>query len=214
MRSKKIVVLLLLGLIILSCKKNKSKDNTETKEVDQIVYKDLTPDITINSINFFTNLPASSPCYVPFPEDSTAMLDIDLNNDNVADFKIEISHHFPYQNESYCGHCPTFSVLVMITPLSNDCSVSIMNGSINTGKPFEASEKISSQNSWTNSPVMCYVSSCDGTYSALGSYLGLRIKNKFGWIKANLTYSMNGITISEFAINQTDNNSILAGQKQ
>lgn len=99
--------LLWFGLfgLFLSCDKN----NPEPKK-DEIIYNDIFPDKEIHSVRFYT-FQDHSICNanVPTPSDSSIQYDLDLNNDQVFDFRINVAHS--KYTSGYCGHCDRFTYL-------------------------------------------------------------------------------------------------------
>jgi hypothetical protein len=75
---------------------------------DEIVYNDISPDKEIQTVRFYTFQDHSiCTANLPTPTDSIVQYDLDLNNDKVPDFRINVAHS--KYTSGYCGHCDRFT---------------------------------------------------------------------------------------------------------
>ncbi|MDO9511932.1 MAG: hypothetical protein Q7J34_09245 [Bacteroidales bacterium] len=206
---KNILWIALLGFLIFSCDKESPKPKNE------IVFFDLQPDISITTIrDYYTSM--NPFCgQLPLPNDSIAYFDLDLNNDSEIDFQIEVRH---YQQEltQYCGHCGIFHIkTIQIKPINSNGFISLDTVSNYWIRNYDTTQLISSSDSWTNENVTGLLT--DGcmipSLSFKDTYWGLKLDNMIAWIHLE-RIGNNGLKIKEFAYNSTENNSIIAGQKE
>jgi hypothetical protein len=85
---QKFLLIGLLGILTFSCE----KDNQKPK--DEIIIKDLSPDIEIQTVrhydqSFDTTIKLED---IPTPKDSIAIFDLDINDDSIMDFRFTVAH--------------------------------------------------------------------------------------------------------------------------
>jgi hypothetical protein len=206
---KKHLLIAIFVLMAFSC----GKDNPEPK--DDIIYTDLQPDIEKNTIrDYYYNM--NPYCgQLPLPNDSTALFDIDINNDSDLDFQIVIKHYEQELTE-YCGHCGIFHIkTIQVKPLNSKALISIDPVSNYWIRNYEAEQVVSNSDSWTNENVTALLEDgCMTPYVSFDdTYWGLKLDDMIAWIHIE-RLNNNGIKIKEFACNRTKNKSIKTGQKE
>jgi hypothetical protein len=205
---KKIVIYFLLIILSVSCKKDSSV------EPDSILYQNLDPSIKMSTVRYYT-IEDHSVCTanIPIPMDSSVSFDIDIDSDKINDFRIYVSHN-KWESTQYCGHCSIFEYTIQITGLNPTDSISETPQYSRFPKWYDTTSIVSLKDYWDNVVYLSMQGGCTRpTVNLLDSYIGIRHKNKFGWIHI-APENNNGIEIKELAINLTDNKTIKAGQKK
>ncbi len=195
----------------LSCRKSHL-------EVDDIYYYNIIPDTTITSVSSY--YPFSG---IPNPNDSTASIQIDLDNDGINDITLSVSHYYQWQSASNpLSNYFYQSGLNMINSIDSIATLNYydtqfgvnltvlnflhINDAINSNLRYHTSATIKS--------IVFWGPSYNGPYG--DSYVGFKIKRNgnyhYGWIL--ISRSGSNLTIKEFALNRTPNRKILAGQTQ
>ena len=198
----------LLLIAVVACKKDKSIP-------DSILYKNLDPPIQLNTVNSFKQVDYGicSTNY-PSPTDSSTFFELDMDSDLQNDFRFEVSHfNWSLTNPSYyCGHCTVFEYEIQVSGLNPNDSISVNNFIVGP-KFYEITSIISASNVWSNSDLIYLQGGCNLPVNFVfsESYLGVKHKNKLGWIHI-APFGNNGIEIREYALNNTVNKSIRAGQ--
>lgn len=208
---KNFLVITLAFAMLVSCKKDRHKD---LRLPDNILYHKFDPDLSARSVRYFQYV--TPYCGdVPVPSDSLTSLQVDLNNDSTVDFKFIINHEgLPDWPGS--AHCPHLHFNIAIFSENDKVWLSVtgtsgtpvmlhdtINGVISGNCIWETTCLLRSQYVWV-------LAGFETDFT--DSYIGIKIYNNYGWIHIRPS-SLNGIEISEFAINRTENNSIRAGQK-
>jgi len=105
--------------LIISC----TKDSPEKH--DNIVYQKFYPAINMSSVQNYT-LQDHAVCtaYIPNPEDSTITYNLDINNDQLPDFLIEVSHNW-WEPTQYCGHCSIYEYQITISGINPGDSIGV-----------------------------------------------------------------------------------------
>jgi len=217
---KNIISLILISCLIFSCKKDSTTDQTPgpTNQSDNILYHSFSPNISLHSILSFVYNPDPLSCgNTPVPTDSSIDYNLNLNADSVNDFVIMV------RTTSSTGgsiHCANETYTISINAINADDSINFTSTPGVYPVPIQydttSNNVINQTGSWQNQI---------GTLSLTGqgvnlpfnlhftdSYIGIKIKNNFGWIHI-APDSLNGIIIKDYAINLTEYNSIKAGQK-
>ncbi len=201
------IFIILFGLFAFSCDK-------DTPSEDVIIYKDISPDKEIRSVRFFT-LEVYPPCEVnvPTPIDSTVYYYLDLNNDQISDFKISVGHS-KYTGDQYCGHCSVFTYYISIDGLLGSNLIAKSPSLQWVPKFFNESEVIDENNTWDKKATILLLKGCDLPFQAdfVDSYIGVRINNSYGYIHIDRLTDY-GIRILEHGFNKTENNIIKCGDK-
>lgn len=205
----RLLLVSLLGLFIISCEKN---DNPVPKK-DEIVYNDISPDKEIQTVRFYTFQDHSiCTANVPTPTDSSVQYDLDLNNDQVSDFRINVIHS--KYTSGYCGHCDRFTYNISIEGLSANDSIAKSSSSVYwIPNIFNDSDTISNKNSWMSRGDILLLEGCSLPFNTdfNKGFIGVKINNSFGYIHIE-KLSNNGIRILEYGFNKTENNIIKCGQ--
>lgn len=199
--------LLFTGILLFSC--NKKEGNGK----DQILYKSFSPTVDMQSMRYDT-LQNHTICsvLVPVPSDSSISYDLDLNDDQTTDFRLVVSHS--EHNGSYCGHCSVFTYNIYITGLSEENKIAT-SGNYSAARIFNESAVIDLNNNWSSRGDLLLQGGCALPFSVSfeEGYIGLRIKDSFGYIKIK-RLDKNGVRIIEQGFNKTESNKIICGQKE
>jgi hypothetical protein len=198
-------ILILISSTIIGC----SKDNAI---LDSIAYTELDPSIQITSVDSLVY--HGSGCgYVPSPSDSTASISFDINDDSIDDFTITCNSWYNFVSAS--GPCVNYNTSIVLSGTSDENKVSIAED-YNIVKRYDLNEVIDNSQQWSNT-AMLMLSSATAPFTTNfngATYLGLKVNTEqgdyFGWIYID----KNGydVTIISYALNQSINNSIYAGQ--
>ena len=203
---QKIIWIILFGLLAFSCKKN-----SDEPQKDDIVYKNINPDKEIQTVSFYT-LQDHGICTanIPAPTDSIVNYDLDIDNNQVADFRIKVAHT---KYLDYCGHCDVFTYNISIEGLSVDNTVANSASPNMIAKFFNASDVVDKNNEWVSLATMVLLEGCALPFQTdfTDGYIGVKIKNSYGYIQLE-RMSNNGIRILEHGLNKTANNAIKCGQ--
>jgi hypothetical protein len=195
-----------ITLIIISCK----KDETQP---DNIVFGNMSSTITKSTVRYY-DIEDHSVCrvYIPIPTDSSTTIPLDINNDDENDFIIKLSHNYWVPTE-YCGHCSIYEYNIIIQGVSSYDYIAMSDQST-TAAYFDNSDIISLDNMWTNEAILILEGGCiRPIFDIENEYIGFKHDKKIGWIKIESSAN-NGLTVENYAINLTDNNSIIAGQTE
>jgi len=108
----KYLKLIYFTLIVFAFSCNKEE---EKKKPDNILYTDIIPDSTISSLDSLVYIGRDDygDCYKPYPKDSTACFNLDINNDGQVDFRVCHSHWYGADRLSphnWCGVYQNYSV--------------------------------------------------------------------------------------------------------
>jgi hypothetical protein len=204
---KKMVYLLAIILITnISCEKE--------KEIvpDNILFSNFCNPIVKSTVKDWKPYYPGGPMVIPVPIDSTTSVFLDINNDLVNDFVINLSHgEFIY---SICpGHTSFYCYYINIKGInSSDYIRSINRYGQNYSEYFRNGETIEFDNSWTNEAILVEKEDCPAVLVEIeDAYIGFKHNNQLGWIKIK-PVSNNGLAIENYAINLTNKRKILAGQ--
>jgi hypothetical protein len=206
-------ILLLISLAIIGCSKENDLE-TENPIIESITYTELNPNIQITSVDSL--IYHGSGCgYVPSPSDSTASISLDINNDNVVDFTLSCNSWYNFVSAS--GPCANYNTSIVLSGTSNENKVGI-SGNYNIVKQYVLNDVIDNSQQWSNT-AMLMLSSASAPFATNFNdtvYLGLKINTDqgdyFGWIYID----KNGydVKVISYAVNQTVNSSINAGQTE
>jgi hypothetical protein len=209
MKSLKITFITLF-FVVFSC----DKENIITKS-DNILFTDI-DDVTVTSLDSLVHyLHWSGDCYIPYPRDSVAHFDLDINNDGQFDFRISHSHWFGsylFSPSSFCSNYDNYEIA--ISSIDNE----ICADATGFYEPFQLNigDRLDNDLFWASS-VNVYLRSATAMYfyESKSDYLGVKVNKNdsvyYGWILMEFTPYQ--FTIKEYAINLTGNNSIIVGQK-
>ncbi len=211
-----LLFLVLSGLLVVTCEKNKNNENEIVYE-DEIVYTDISPDIEIQSVRFFEQF--LSPWgfwYYPNPRDSVINYSLDVDSDYIEDFKIVVSHGYHDPGPDACIHVPSYKYTIMINGV-NESSTCVDPDNHYYACQMDSGVVLSSSSKWRVNADLSKNLSCavllPYPLSLEDKYIGIKTKNRFGWINV-APMDNNGIKISEYAINLTEGNIIITGQKE
>jgi hypothetical protein len=203
-------LLLTLALFAVGCE----SDNTIP---DDILYHDIQPDTTIQSIvRYSYNNDELSCGDFPVPNEAALTYFIDMNNDSINDFQLTVGH---VGMDIGSPHCLFISYSIGLFGLSENNLVSrfsddLLKGPMNYTPVNNAF--ISPYSLWNRSAILSGFPDAGSTmmYTHVeftSTYIGVKVNNNIGWIQVAAAPN-NGIIIKDFALNLTENNSINAGQ--
>lgn len=209
---KLLIFILLLTLLLPSCKKEESNDDPLP---DQILYRDIEPDVVMNSINYLYEHPSGCGL-VPSPADSTAEYQLDMDLDGINDFKITVKTTYEFVSAS--GPCANYQYRMYIESLKSSEYISYQPNNYYNGNFLVAGDSINSKLLYHTSAMFHLVAPLAPYFTFSGDkYLPVKLvsgsKTMYGWIRIE-RYGLNSITLKEFALNITSNNPIIAGQKE
>lgn len=206
-------LLLYLALILVlgyACKKENPKNDLPKKG---IFYKDISPDYEMNTIDSFTFQDrAVCTTYVPVPLDSTVSFDLDVNNDQVKDFKITV-HHEPF-TRVFCGQCDKFTYSFFIEGLRDGAQIAVNSMQVGAAKLFEVGNKVSNSSAFINRAEIFLEDGCltqlNPTFSE--AYIGIKLNNSFGYINLK-KLDFNGLMVLDHGFNYEEDTEIACGEK-
>lgn len=205
-------ILLLSALITTtlwatSCKDD--DDNNNENRID-VLYTDVSPDKELQTVLEFTESPIPLDCNdIPTPTDSTTIYDVDLNQDEITDFTIEVAHS-EFLDE-YCGHCLVFTYSIIISSSNSDNYIAITDENFKLSKMFSPHSEIGIDNMWSNSAYILMQQGCALPFQQDFSdgFIGVKMMNNIGYIQvAKLPHF--GIAIKTLGYNNIENNSLTA----
>ena len=196
-------------LIVLSCNKDKKEE-----PADEIIYN--SPDnVSVSTIrSYYTSM--NPFCgELPLPDDSLAVINIDLDGDQADDFSLEVKHYLQELTQ-YCGHCGIFHIkTINVKPLSGEAFISLDTASKYWIRYYNETEIVSADDEWSQNTVTALLE--DGcmipTVNFSDTYFGLKYKNMLGWMHVQRSGN-NGLVITGFACNKTAGRPIKTGQTE
>jgi hypothetical protein len=208
-----IVALVLLFVFFFACKKN----DIESRMLDRtnsVIFSDLIPDSTITSIREMQT-------HGPVPSDSSASLLVDLDQDNLMDFRIFVSTIYEWVSAS--NPEANYTYVAGIGALRSTDSVAVAGyfGPCEIAHPF-ALDSVIFDNTVYASLAMSYSVGtltwpCSAYNLQADTYYGVKLISnggyKFGWILTSYSSFDHTLTIKEFALNGSINRPVKAGQK-
>lgn len=211
-------ILILISSTIIGCSKENDLESenqvAENPIAKSITYTELDPSIQITSVDSL--IYHGSGCgYVPSPSDSTASISFDINNDSVVDFTLSCNSWYNFVSAS--GPCANYNTNIVLTGTSGENKVGIADN-YNIVKRYVLNEEIDNSHQWSNT-AMLMLSSATAPFATNFNdtvYLGLKINTAqgdyFGWVYID----KNGydVTVISYALNQSVNSSINAGQTE
>lgn len=223
---KHVLFYVLMVALHISCTKD---SNEEPEEPDQIVYKDVNPDLTFKTIRDFKNNQVSPCPPLLIPSDSTVSYELDLDEDSEVDYKMKVRHYtvnFPYGSATCMSNCYVFSYKqISILPISSTAFICSNEADYQSAMPsprnFYESDEITKDDIWIQKESFGYNEGC-GVYGPIFKnsfttpYWGLNFNGKLGWIKVQRQWGFadsNGLKILEWGFNTTERKAIKAGQK-
>lgn len=195
--------------ILLSCKKETPIVNNPLP--DQIYYRDISPDTTFNSVQYYLTFPLGKG--EPFPEDTSVTYLLDIDSNFINDFEFSVNHYFYMQT----SHDKYYHYINRVKTLSQTDSIAVINKNTSNALALKEGDIISNNLYYsTTANLLLNLQGVPNSYVFSGEYLVIKrsINNTtmHGWIR--LKYAQkNGLTIQEFAFNKTNNNTIICGQK-
>ena len=209
--NKNTTILLLVLSIAFACTKETASPPPPPLPPDNIIHTDLNPNLEVCPIDSLVYI---FPCWslLPSPTYGNKQDEVDVNNDGVADFKIEYRNWYEhFSNSSPCANYHT-----RLTISSKSQSGGIIN-SINNqigANSFKVDETIS--------PIDNFVTEAhiyqEFPYSYYGSFgghgfIGVKLSDgSVGWIEIKHDRAQYTCEVVGFAVNTTIGNLIKAGQ--
>jgi hypothetical protein len=193
-----------LLVVLIGCKKEKSAAPAPPPASTTIVkYTDLTPDVSFTSVRGYSSVDQTN-CSYTLPDDSTASASFDIDQDNVLDFRVVMTHTVAHS----CNHCLKSTLYnINIQSLNAQAMINVTQA----GPMRPVGETIKTSDSWNQTSSMIYSMGCAGTPNVDKKYCGVKVNNKVGWIyfeQANASR----VVITAFAINAGTSGTIAAGQ--
>jgi hypothetical protein len=184
-------------LLVSSCNKRNKPADMKINDPD--------PDLTIQSVRGFISLDRTCPDY-PEPSDSTSRLELDFDGDGNGDFEV-ISEHLLSTNHSCGSFCSCFEYSLKIAALHGKAAMSAAE-LVNSGAVavrYESGVEISKKSSWKMSAFIIPEYFKD-------NYIGVRIGEKYGWMRLSCNKSVNSVTIHKYSLSGVKNKVIKAGE--
>lgn len=184
----------------------------QTKPADDIVYVDVTPDIVLQSVRYFTpsqitwmNCPD-----VPVPVDSTTTCELDMNGDDAADFLIDVSHWF----YGSCGHCESYIYQIFIEGVFGRNFVAMNDTLDQVPQMLNAGDTIDADRHWAARADLLFSGGCSSDFLAdfEDGYIGVKVGDAYGYIHV-AKIPENGIEVTEYGLNISSGRPIVCGQR-
>ena len=168
---------------------------------DVVVYTDIKDTLVQSVRNHFKdsiNFPCDSGTV---PHDSSAYINLDLDDDGQMDFAFISTH--TYNN---CPLCPNVRYREnSINALHNRASIAVERGNRLRALRFAPGDTIGYYEEWSGSRIMLStIGQCDFTnFTFTDKLFGVKLNGKVGWLHLART-GRNGLIVSEWAFNQTE----------
>ena len=196
--------------ILISCKKE--SDTDLANNADKIFYVDIEPDFEIQTVKSYeTHEDNGWNCYnIPLPNDSVVEYELDLNTDGTNDYKIKVMHG----EIDVDTHCRSFTYLVTIEGLKEDNEIAISEKSYQIAGIYDVEAEITKNYIWVNKAHLRLTGNIYLVFETdfKAGFIGLKMNNNYGYLEI-APMTNNGISFLSFAYNETENNSIICGQK-
>lgn len=204
-----------LPLLLFSC-----------KAPDQINHYDVIPDSTVTSVRQWVNDPDSIPSDYPLPRDSSAQMDLDIDQDGSMDFRVTVQHAYHNQGSNPPAPYGFFSFNLLISTLDAAANQVVIYTQGSGSSQVTRSFYTAGQNIPYECPdcIIDYQDACGIAFtgSILPStpfgdgYVGVQLlrngKYHYGWIHTETYYF--GVHIKDYAFNGTEDNPVAAGQTE
>jgi hypothetical protein len=219
MRASFLISVLISLCLFNSCSKKESKENDPIPQPqtqpDSILYTECDSSISVYTVLFYTPSlvpPNVADCAdLPNTSDTSAYLVIDINKDSVPDFIFEGSDTVTYgQCGSHCA-CPFYKLKMRALNPGDSISINF-TGLYRVPFAYDTTSSIQNTATWAAMATLNDITYLWGAIFFSETYVGVKMNNNFGWIHIK-PRTGNGVYITDYAINLTVNNSIIAGQK-
>lgn len=211
-------ILPILGMLLLFTFCQKSDDeiyepNTPTEKApDDIIYQDLNSNLILHPVDSFGS-PYQCSKPIPIPRDSVETINLDVNGDGVDDFKF--IYYTYYMRFSTSNPCRNHHSGVRIDGLNPETKIAGV-GEYPHIKVFDLNDTIGSELTYSQSATvfMDIAASPANYYGFEGTgYVGIKLPDSgYGWMKVSFDGSTFTFNVMEYALNNTLNSSIMAGQ--
>ena len=204
------IIIGFISMTIISC--NNDSDN-ELK--DKIIYLDLTPDLSLHPVDS-VGLHPSGLCQeiIPFPTDSTVIVDLDINQDGVDDFRFTYSTFYEWVSAS--SPCANYNSTLQIGGLTAENKIKVANEDMHEVSILENGDLINVDQLFASNAIIYRDNTMGflyfGDFSDEG-FIGVKLSGgELGWIKLIFQKDSFTCTVMEYGYNETINSQITAGQ--
>jgi len=206
---KNVLILIATVALVLSCDDKEKKDEPK----DEIIYNST--DMNVSTIRTYYTSMNPFCGELPLPDDSLAVINIDLDGDQADDYSLEVKHYFQELTQ-YCGHCGIFHIkTINVKPLSGEAFISLDTASKYWIRYYNETEIVSTDDEWSPNTVTALLE--DGcmipTVNFSDTYFGLKYKNMLGWVHVQRSGN-NGLVVTGFACNKAAGRPIKTGQTE
>lgn len=200
------------SITVISCDKD-SAGNFK----DKIVYQDLSPDLILHPVDSQGFHPSGF-CQeiIPFPSDSTVIVDLDINHDGDYDFRFTYSTFFELVSAS--SPCANYNSVLHVKGLSAEEKIKVANEDMREISILEKGDFIEADQLYANHAIIYRDNEMAflyfGAFAGEG-FIGIKLSGgELGWIKLNFQKDSFLCTIMEYGYNEAINSEIMAGQKE
>jgi len=214
----RICIFLCLATLI-GCKKKQESQQSS----DQIVFYEFDPAQEITSVDSIKTIQIPFGQYdTPYPSDSSANYQLDIDGDSVSDFNFLVEHRYHFVSASHPQSNWWYRMSISgVHPISG-ISATTSSGFYVT-KFYDFGKSIHSGGKWLNEATL--INTAAPGYGFSGTkYIGLRIAkifNNYGaytycWLKISIdpVSAKNKLLIESLGYNKTYTNAITAGQEE
>jgi len=201
-----------ISMIIISC-----DEETETELKDKIIYVDLSADLTLHPVDSVGFHP-SGLCQevIPFPSDSTVIVDLDINQDGDDDFRFTYSTFYEWVSAS--SPCANYNSTLQVSGLKADNKIMVANEDMNEISVLENGDLINSDQLFSDNAIIYRDNAMAFLYFGdfLGEgFIGFKLSGgELGWIKLDFQKDSFTCEIMEYGYNETINSQMTAGQME
>lgn len=211
-------------IFVFACKKPEplfTAKIVDSKLPDDIAFYDLNPGDSVQSVNYYYQIPiGANICDMPYPDSNLVYKNIDVDGDNNPEFQISARHHKPTQISG--SSCPPLHIFSSIYCFHSSDKIITQYPGLGDNNPFpfpfQYNDTIKEKGSVNNMVYIHFfpVWQPAQTYKT-PTYFGFKrvINNQtyYGWLLVK-TNDFVGVKVYGFAINKTPGNPIKAGQTE
>jgi hypothetical protein len=197
-------------ILFFSCKKEQPLQLQVLP--DSICHTDVDPDLEISPIDSIIQIPFNPCSCIPSPANGIVELELDVDCDGNNDFKIVYRHY--YQQVSASSPCVNYMRTLTIESLDQDGGIAVTAYNNAKTKSFKSGDVID-QNEFYMWKARIYEETAFSGYVDFGNegFVGVKLSNgSVGWIHIKHEMCAHKCIITDYSINRTSTNSILAGQ--
>lgn len=201
--------LILTGLLLLSCNKIKKMES-------DIIYNNFYPHLILNPADSTAQLFQNCTEFIPYPSDSTQWIEIDINNDDIKDFRFTYSSYYQFVSET--DSCKNHNSKIEISALGIGKSILVLDKETKKVKSFDADQKVNASAPTTNHATI-YLDDHSAPeqipFSDKSKYIGVQLSNGcYGWIKVLHNKDLFSFSIMGKAYQNNIHMDLIAGQKE